>query len=85
MKFEISLFLKFFGTSVCTSLVTHVKCKIIHGLVKPGTKTTFGSFIVVQESWEERWRLSTGSLLAAGCEGAMLVANCPEEVQVAAR
>ena len=36
-------------------------------------------------SWETRARLGTGSLLAAGCHGEMLLAGRDEETQTAAR
>jgi len=38
-----------------------------------------------QVSWEERWKLSSGSLLGAGCESAMLLAQQPEDLQMAAK
>ena len=37
------------------------------------------------ESWETRARLGTGSLLAAGCHGVMLLAGRDEETQTRAR
>jgi len=37
------------------------------------------------ESWETRAKLSVGSLLGAGCQGAMLAAGFDEETQQAAR
>lgn len=37
------------------------------------------------ESWETRARLGTGSLLAAGCHGVMLLAGRDEEIQTRAR
>ncbi|XP_023321309.1 decaprenyl-diphosphate synthase subunit 2 [Eurytemora carolleeae] len=40
---------------------------------------------LTQEHWEKKWRLSTGSLLGAGCESAMLVAEQEESVQLAAK
>jgi len=35
--------------------------------------------------WEDRWKLSSGGLLAAGCESSMLLANQDEKLQQAAR
>ena len=37
------------------------------------------------ESWETRARLGTGSLLAAGCHGVMMLAGKDEETQTKAR
>eukprot|EP00088_Acartia_fossae_P006009 TRINITY_DN12738_c0_g1_i4.p1 TRINITY_DN12738_c0_g1~~TRINITY_DN12738_c0_g1_i4.p1 ORF type:complete len:403 (-),score=77.63 TRINITY_DN12738_c0_g1_i4:207-1388(-) len=38
-----------------------------------------------QTNWETRWKLSSGSLLGAGCESAMLLANQSENLQKAAK
>jgi len=55
------------------------------GLQDPQGRVIPSSDQLSIESWETRARLGTGSLLAAGCHGVMLLAGKDEETQTRAR
>jgi len=55
------------------------------GKMDPQGRMIPTSEVLNQESWEEKWKLSSGGLLGAGCESAMLAAQQTESFQKAAK